>query len=237
MWYGDLGTREAQLRKNEAAQRGSRTHHAWEVLTKGGLVIWQDERRPAYNWQQIQEFDKQHMGNIAVVYTQEEMYDVSKLQKFYEAIKPQKLVQERTLHSLLGRDAGTCDNAFTLEGGLYKIAGSTLLELPKGRYIFDLKTGKYVGKEAKIQVSRYAKMHEEMGLGPIAGALIGHTQATTRSGIEGFNTINVSRQEIENFDDDYQHVAHMWDREFGSMKPHIFDIPTLIKLTPKEKVA
>ena len=237
MWYGDLGTREAQLRKMEAAERGSRLHHAWETFTKGGLIVWQDERRPNYSWQELQELDKQYEGNIAVLYTQEEMYDMTKLQRFYDAIKPENLVAERTLYSLLGRDAGTCDNAFDVPGGLYKVAGSTLLELPKGRYIFDLKTGKYVGREAKMQVSRYAKMHEEMGLGPIAGALIGHTQATTRSGIEGFQTLYVSRAEIEAFNEDYKHVAHMWDREFGSMKPQIFDIPTLITLTKKEKVS
>ena len=237
MWYGDIGTREAQLRKMEAAERGSRTHHAWETFTQGGLVLWQDERRPQYTWQQIQAFEAQYEGKVAILYTQEEMYDMTKLEKFYAAIKPVNLVTERTLYSLQGRDAGTCDNAFDITGGLYKVAGSALLELPKGRYIFDLKTGKYVGKEAKMQVSRYAKMHEEMGLGPITGALIGHTQANTRSGIEEFQTIYVSRDEIESFNDDYKHVAHMWDREFGSRKPKIFEIPTMISLPKKENVA
>ena len=230
MWYGDLGTREAQLRKMEAAERGSRIHYAWQMYTQGGIVVFNDERRPVYTYQQLQEMDKQYEGRMAVLRSQDEMYDMTKLEKFYAAIKPQEMLAEHTLHSLSGRDAGTCDNVFSIEGGLYKIAGSQLLELPKGRFIFDLKTGKQIGRDARMQVSRYAKMHEEMGLGPITGALIGHTQATTRTAIEGFTTIYIPRDQIEVLNDDYQHVAHMWNREFGTMKPTVFDIPTIITL-------
>lgn len=230
MWYGDLGTREAQLRKMEAAQRGTQTHHAWQMFTQNGLVVFNDERRPVYTYAQLQEFDQQYDGRIAVLRTQEQMYDMTKLQRFYAEIKPKEMLAEHTLFSLSGRDAGTCDNVFSIDAGMYKIAGRDILELPKGRYIFDLKTGKQIGSDARMQVSRYAKMHEEMGLGPIAGALIGHTQAQTRTGIEGFTTIYIPRNEIESYNDDYQHVAHMWNREFGSMKPTVFELPTLITL-------
>ena len=227
-WYGDLGTREAQLRSMEAADKGSRVHHAWQMYLLGGAVIYQPYKKPIYTMQQIAELEDKHKGNIAILYTQEEMYAMSKMQRWDNVVNPSLLEAEHTVYSMKNREAGTVDTILQIKEGHYAVNGKDALKLETGTYIHDLKTGKTVGNDAKMQVAAYAVMVEEMGLAKITGALITHTQAKTKSGIEGLATILLTREEIDKYYKDFRNVAAVWDSQFGSMKPKVFEIPTII---------
>lgn len=229
-WYGDLGTREANLRKLEQGDRGSRLHYAWQIYTTGGAVIFNDYKVPAYTQAEIIEIEKKYGNKIAILPTQDEMYQMTKLERFYKAIQPEDLQSEMIVYDLENRDAGTLDNLLKIKEGEYLINGKTPLKLPAGFYIFDLKTGNYLGKEAQMQVAAYAKCVEKMSICKVVGGLIGHTSATTKTGIEGFATVYLNKEQLEEEYLDYRKVAGIWEKLFADTKPKIRELPSLITI-------
>ena len=228
-WYGDLGTREANLRKMERAERGSRIHLAWQVYTTGGAVVYQPEKRPVYTQQQILEIEEKYR-NIVILYNQDEMWDICKLKQWVEIVKPVFTSSEQIIYSLELNDAGTMDNLLAIKDGAYFINGAKSLFLPAGEYILDLKTGNEVGNEAFMQVSRYRKLVQKMKIADPKGALIIHTGSKNKTGIEGLSTIYLDRDAMDKWDSDYELVAQLWHRQFGDRKPKVFDMPSLITL-------
>ncbi len=230
-WYGDIGTREARLRTMEQADRGSRIHWAWETYTTGGVVIYDSPKTPIYTKEEVDKIIESSKGNYLILRDQEEMYQMMKMEKFYKALDPISCASESIVYDIENRDAGTMDNLFEINSGEYEINGATLLKLGGGFYIFDLKSGNYLGKEARMQVACYAKCAVSMGLVPeIEGALIGHTASKTKKGIEGFSTVHLTQDDIEQEYQDYRDIARVWDRNFGTRKPTIRQIPGIIKL-------
>ena len=227
-WRGDVGNREADSRMLEAGDRGSRIHHAYHVFKTNGAVIFQPWQKPIYTREQIMEFEKQYEGNIAVLYTQDEMYQLYKLQRLYDILKPGILFSEAIVYSVETMDAGQVDDIWHIQAGEYKVNGREPLVLEEGLYINDLKTGKEVDDDAFMQVAAYLKTAERMGMGPFRGTLITHTNAKTKTGIEGLSVSYRSLPEVEQDYADYRHVAAIWERKFGNMKPKIFEFPSLI---------
>lgn len=234
-WYGDLGTREANRQKIEKADRGTRIHHAWWVYTTNGAVIYQPDNHPIYNKDELSEVCKKYGNHVSIIRNQDEMYQVTKLQKFYKAINPTETNSEVTVCDPEMRDAGTTDNIFNISSGEYMVNGAKPLVLTGGKYIFDLKTGTAVGKEARMQVACYAKIVEKMDMGPIVGGLIGHTQAKTKNGIAGFSTIHMTQEELAIEYSDYRDVAKVWERNFGNTKPRVRTLPSIIVITDQTK--
>lgn len=230
-WRGDIGNREADLRMMEGADRGSRIHHAYHVLKTGGVVIYQPFQRPNYTREEVDDIYDKHMGNIAVLKSQDEQYSIYKIKRLYEILKPTVIFSEHIVYSLELNDAGQVDDIWFLEKGEYKINGSEPLVIEEsGLYINDLKTGKEIDDDAWMQTARYLKLAESMGLGEFKGTLVTHTQAKTRKGIEGLAVYQRQRPQVEQDNADYEHVARIWDRKFGDKKPRCFEFPTLIKL-------
>lgn len=227
-WYGDLGTREAKERMAEKGDRGSRCHWAWQALTTGGAVIYNPPRTPLYTKDEIDEIIEAHDKNYFIINNQDEMWQLMKLKAFLEEINPVQILSEHIVYDVEARVAGMADNFIWVEEGEYNIAGATPMKLEKGCYVFDLKTGTSVGKEAHMQISCYAYLAEKMGIAKIKGALIGHTSAKTKKGIEGFNTIHLNREQLKDNYSDYCDIAKVWERNFGSRKPKIRQIPGLI---------
>jgi len=228
-WYGDLGTREAKLRAMEAADRGSRVHYGWQIYLLKGAVIYNNNKNPSYTSQQINEIDKENEGKTAILYSQEEMLSMYKMQQWDKIVNPKLMATEKTLYSMKYRDAGTADTIFEIKEGEYLVNGNKPLRIKGGNYIHDLKTGKSIGNDSKMQVSCYLKMAEEMGIAKFEGALITHTQAKIKTGIAGLATILLTREDVEKYYNDYRNIASVWDSQFGTLKPKIFKIPTLIK--------
>ena len=228
-WRGDIGNREADLRVLEGQDRGTKVHYAWQMLTTpGGVVVFQNPRRPAYTQAELLEIAEKHDHNIAILTTQDEMYQVTKLNRWLDVVKPKSIISEKIVYDLDNRDAGTADNIMELEGGSYEINGRIMLRLPAGFYVIDLKTGKSVGDDAKMQTATYFKCAKKMGLCDPIGVLILHTSANTKGGIEGLSTIYLNKETIEKEYIDYRKVSDLWISKFSSIKPILREIPTLI---------
>ena len=227
-YYGTHGSREAKRLTAEAGDRGSRIHHAWYTYTDGGAVVYNPDRHPVYTKEELEEIYKKYNHNVCVLRKQDEMYDIMKLQKMCQILKPELKEAEKIVYSIEDRDAGTMDNLLGIKEGTYEVSGSKPLKLPGGLYPFDLKSGKVIDKGAKMQVSRYGILAEKAGYGTMAGALLGHTGATTRTGIAGFSLIYISREEMLELNQQYLRVAKVWEDQFGTAKPKVIQIPGII---------
>lgn len=229
-WRGDIGNREADVRMHDAAHKGSRIHNAWYVYNTGGWVIYNPFERPNYSQDEINEMKGLCTG-LAILTAQEEMYAVVKLQKWVEMVKPKFIESEKMVYSTKLMSAGTMDNCIFIEEGTYSIDGATPLKLPKGHYVFDLKSGNAIDEDdAPAQVAVYAKMYEEMTGTEIVGSLIVHTNAKTKKGIEGLATLYRNKEEMKSDLEFYQDVSKVWDRKLSREKPKYFQFPSLIKL-------
>jgi len=238
-WYGDIGNREARLRVTESADRGSRIHWAWETFCSGGVVIYDPPKTPLYTPEEKDEIIKRHNGHFFILQNQDEMWNFTKLRDFHKAIKPYFTLNEYTVFDINNRDAGTMDNLFGIEAGKYMINGVKPVELKRGLYLFDAKTGNYIGNEAKMQLGAYwscvmymidngfIDLPMEDG---IQGAIIGHTSAKTKAGIEGFSAILIPKEELSQYYNRYRHISAVWTNEFGSLKPKIRQLEGFIAL-------
>ena len=227
-WRGDLGNREADFKTMEAADRGSRTHWAWYTYINNGAVVFRPPRAPLLSEAEMAEVSEKHKGQVSILQNQDEMFDMMKLQEFCRRLKPEILECERTVYDLVNKDAGTLDNLFRIKAGTYDINGAKPVTLINGVYPFDLKTGKTIAKDSRMQLSAYAIMVEKLLGLTVAGAIIGHTQASTKKGIEGFSTTVLTREEIEGEYQDFRNIAKVWERNFGTMKPKVRQIPAII---------
>ena len=226
-WRGDIGNREADLRMVESQDRGSRLHLAWQVFTQGGAVVFNDYKKPAYTQQEIVDLEAK-FSHIAILRNQGEMYDMMKLQKFLDIIKPTNTFSEMTVYDLVNKDAGTVDNLFEIAEGNYAISGVKPIHLIAGWYVYDLKTGKSAGDTARMQASAYARIVKSMGTIEPIGCIIGHTGATTKGGIAGFSADVFFEEEIAEEYQSYRLAADLWLRKNGNKKPVVMEIPTLI---------
>lgn len=226
-WRGDIGNREADMIMNDAAHRGSRIHLAWDIMTTKGAVLFNPIERPNYSPVEIDKIRNKFDGNIIVLNSQSEMYDVYKLQQWHEILQPEIIHSETNVYSLKFKEAGQVDKIVRIKEGEYLINGKTPLKLPAGIYIVDLKTGKQVDKSAYMQVAAYAGCYTEMGEDKPIGTLIVHTGAKTKSGLSThYRDIEQMREDYQN----YRAVATVWDRLFSGQKPKVFSFPSLIKL-------
>lgn len=238
-WRGDIGNREADLRMNEAANRGKRIHWAYEIFLKGGAVIYDPWQAPIYLPKTIKDLEEQY-GQVAILRTQDEMADLDKLKKQTAALNPEILHVELKVYDLEKFDAGTIDNVLKIEEGNYLIAGSKPLYLPGGIYINDLKTGSYVDDEdVWLQLAPYAAMFEKRTGTRVAGALVTHTGSYLKTGIPGLKTHFRPRETLLGSDyQAYRHAAALWDRNNKDKRPQEFSFPSLITMNtnPKEKL-
>lgn len=240
-WRGDIGNREADLRMAEGAERGTRLHNAWSIYCQGGAVIYNPHLRPNYTFEQIDDLRTQYADRVAILPTQDEMYQMTKLEALFKALKPTHILTESVMFSIKNGRAGTCDNFIALEAGEYQINGNGAVKLEKGLYVADLKTGKVVDDDAFMQISDYGFMLEEMAAlgvdwaaeliskyGKVQGGMIIHTSAKTRSGIEGLATLVRSREQLIQDQEDMNRIHAIWKRKNSGAKPDVFEFPSLI---------
>lgn len=233
-WRGDIGNREADMRMNEASNRGKRIHAAYETFLKGGTVIYDPWEHSQYTEEQIAEIKKQNKFFFALR-NQDEMYDLYKLQRQFQILRPRVLAVEARVFDLENRDAGTIDNVLEIEGGSYAVSGSKPLVLEPGIYINDLKTGSFLDDNVWLQLAPYAKMYEAISGLSVKGALVTHTGAKTRSGIRGLTTLFRDRETLFGSDySDYRHASSLWERKHKDEQPETFTFPNLIKIQQEQ---
>jgi hypothetical protein len=229
-WRGDIGNREADMRVFEAQERGSRIHAGWEAMTLGGAAIFNPSKHPNFTDEEIADLKTRYNGVLEVIRYQEEMYQLMKLQRFLEVVKPKIIASELTAYSDKYREAGTIDNVFEVEEGDYFINGRSPLHLSSGVYIGDLKTGSMFDDNAYMQMAAYASMYAERhGVEPV-GTLGIHTGAKTKTGIPGLGCYHRTKTEWKQDFQDFRAVSALWERKHKDDRPETFEIPTLITI-------
>lgn len=208
-WYGDVGTDTAKYRSEKAKQLGSHIHEHAKLLFEGGKLLASD-------------------------YKQEAWVQLYRIQQWFEAFKPEIMFTEHTVYSLKHFFAGTLDLCIYIKGGKYDTGYNKPIDLPEGKYILDLKTGKGIDSLYYYQLASYKVAHEEMTGDKIIGTLILHTQADTK---KGWKVIYRNAEEVKQDFDMFTSIAKVWKVENKDLTPKIFELPAEIQLFEKEKEA
>jgi len=232
-WYGDLGTREAELRKHEAAEKGTRIHWAYAVSLTKGAVAYNPWQKPIYTEEGLAQL-KEKYGTVAILRTQEEMHAISKLAEQFKRLEPEVLGVEKLVYDLEMGDAGTIDSIFWIEEGEYFIAGQKPLRLSAGIYINDLKTGSFLSDDVWLQLAPYVVMYEKRCGAKVQGALVTHTGSTIKTGIPGLKTMHIDRDQIEQYYKQYRRISDVWLDKHAGEQPETFHFPSLITMQKKE---
>ena len=228
-WRGDIGNREADIRMRESADRGSRIHYGWYLMTTKGAVIYNPFQNPNYNKEQIKEIEIKANG-ILILENQDEMYDIYKLQEWHKIVQPKIEASELIVYSEKNKEAGQLDSLMYIKEGKYKINGATEVHIPEGLYVVDLKTGKAMPDSAFMQISSYAACYMEMTGVKIAGGIVIHTGSKTKTGIEGLSTFVKTIDQLKEDFQKYRAVAKVYELNFADKQPKIFTFPSIIKL-------
>jgi len=228
-WRGDVGNREADIRMRTAADRGSRIHFGWYLMTTKGTVIYNPFQRPNYTSQEIEEIAKTSNG-ILILENQDEMYDLYKLQEWHKIVQPLIKANELIVYSLTNKDAGQLDKLMYIKAGGYQINGAKWLNIEEGLYVVDLKSGNTFPDNAFMQIAAYKNCYEEMSGEKVKGGIVIHTGAKTKKGIEGLATYLRTSEELKEDYLDYRAVANVWERRKKNLKPKIFQFPSKITL-------
>jgi hypothetical protein len=231
-WRGDIGNREADLRMHSQGDRGKRIHFAWATALEGGAVIYDPWQNPVYTPEGIAELSKKYNGKVAVIRTQDEMWQIDKLRRQHEILKPKVVAVEVKVYDLETKDAGTIDSVIMLETGIYPgINGVKPVPINKGLYINDLKSGNWLGDEADYQTGKYMVMYEKLFNVECAGTIITHTAASTKKGIPGLGTYVRTREQVLKEDVPmYNRIAAVWDAKHKDDQPETFQFPSIITL-------
>lgn len=228
-WRGDIGNREADMRVFEAQERGKRIHSGWETMTRGGAVVFNPPMRPNFTEEQLAALRNEHTF-IEVIRYQDEMYQLTKLQKFLDIVKPKIIASELIVYSDKFREAGTIDNVFEIEAGEYFVNGRTPLVLEGGLYIGDLKTGSMFDDNAYMQMAAYANAYNELTSVEPVGTIGIHTGAKTKTGIPGLGVFVRNHKEWRQDFNDFRSVSALWERKHKDDRPETFDLPTVITM-------
>lgn len=239
-WRGDIGNREADRRMMEAADRGSRVHHACELYLKGGAIAYQPpwNKKQNFSEQEMKKLRRDYHDSLIVLTSQDEAVDVWRFQQWFNIVKPKIVGTEVIVYNMEYRYAGRIDCIFDIPEGNYAISGAKPVNLLAGRYIIDLKTGSE-SDDHPMQLAAYYKAgsHQE-GFGKIAGAMIIYLNAKTKTGIPGVSTQVLYPDELDNEFNDFLYVKKVWERKHLKDLPVIFSFPRLltrIQEEPKKK--
>lgn len=230
-WRGDVGNREADMRMHEAGDRGKRIHWAWAMALEGGAVVYDPWQTPIYTPEGIEELRKKYGSKLAVIRTQDEMWQIDKLRRQHAILKPKVIAVELKVYDLQTKDAGTIDSVVELETGIYPVNGAKPIPINQGIWIHDLKTGSWLGDEANYQTAKYLSMYEKTYGVRCAGTMITHTGASVRKGIPGLGTYTRTREQV--YDEDlpmYEKIAAVWDAVHKDDQPETFQFPSIITL-------
>jgi len=233
-WRGDVGNREADLKMNEASDRGKRIHYAVNHYLNRGTVIYNPYQRPTFTAEAIKELEEKTGKEVFVLKDQGEMYQLYKFKLWINEVKPVIIASEVIVYDLDMKEAGTVDIVLDIAAGEYNVSGAKPLVLAGGRYIVDLKTGNQIDDNYYMQTADYQVMYNKsfknsVGFVPVKENLIIHTNATTKKGIPGLSTHLRTEEEAKKDYEDFRHIAAIWERT-NTSNPKVFEFPNLIRL-------
>lgn len=228
-WYAELGWDQARKKLNEAGERGKRIHYAVFIYLMGGVVIYNPWQIPNYTDEGIEAMKKQN-PYFMVLSNQDEMLALWKIQKFFDAVKPEIIKLEETVWHMEHGIAGTLDMALKIEKGTYDVNGSKGLVIPEtGVYIADLKTGSMISDSAWEQIAAYQKAFDALSGLKTSGGLVLHTSSSNKKGVEGLASVLKTSEELKSDFQIFKSLSYVWDQRNPGFTLKAFSFPTLIK--------
>ena len=232
-WRGDIGNREADLRMNEAGDRGSRVHHACFNVVHGGCAVFYppwNKDLPKADQEMIAELEKKHKGMIAYLPTQEEVVAVWRFKEWWKTLSPLMIGGDLKVASFEYGYAGALDYAIYLKKGVYRPKPGFIIQAEvDGTYIVDVKSG-MKSNSHRMQVAAYAKAYEELNQQEVAGGLIFYSNGKKAGGVETAETVFISKPQIKSEFDDFLSVLKIWQREHKNDAPVKFKFPSIITM-------
>lgn len=209
-WLADKGWDESQALKQAAGEKGSKVHQAIEMLIKGGEIKMSSKLLNTSTGQEEE-------------LTVEEYDCILSFKNWVDKVKPEFLIQEKTVISREYGFAGTVDCVAKIDGEIY---------------IIDWKTGQYVWPEYELQLSAYNQALSE---------LVEKMEPRAAKGIVGRNCklavlqVGYKRNknrfkftEIEDKFDLFLSARKIWENETAGQRVSQKDYPVSIKLASKE---
>ncbi len=233
-WRGNVGNEEADRKKHEGQERGRNVHDACETLSKGGVVKLH-QGKYIVTLEEFYELKKQHGNNVVILFDQFQYLQAFRFKRFLEEVNPEQITTEQTVFSHKHRYAGTLDYKFFLRAGKYSINGSKPVELEEGWYIADLKSSNYLSPDNYLQLAAYWEAEVEQNGSDIIGALLIHTNASTRTGIEGLGVKLITPDDKDDYFDQFLKIYEVWKINPSPSAPKVFQMPRELIYKPINK--
>jgi hypothetical protein len=229
---GEIGNREADIRLGEAADRGSRIHHAIYIMMNGGAVVfvapW--NKAQAIAPEQLEAVKERYGENICYLPAQEEVVAVYRFREWMKIMRPLIIGGELKVFSLKHNYAGALDWALHIEAGFYSLGGRNQLQIDEsGVYILDIKSGVEMDTHG-MQLGAYTQGFEESYKMPVAGGIALYLNGKKPGGVEMINSRLTIRTGLEKEFQDFLHCSALWDRKHEKMIPYVFKFPPIITM-------
>lgn len=226
-WRGKVGNLEADIISEVAKQKGSNIHNAVDLLLKGHAIVFVNLKTNNVTDSEIKEFRKKHKRPVHILYSQEEMIQVTRYKRILDLIKPIVVDSEQHLFNFKECYAGTRDQKWLIEKDIaVKVTKKTTIELKAGMYVVDLKTGKHFDdKYASTQLSAYAEADPETD--KIVGGIGIDLNNDRSSGVDGFKLMVKTREELAPY---FEHFKDLKRIFFFSnpARPKKYELPLVI---------
>lgn len=214
-WRGNVGNEEAAQILKRTSEDGSAAHNIFSrMLLEGKQAVFGADVNPSTEIMVPNQFV--HLA-------------LHKLTQFWKIVSPELIQSEIRLFSPAHEFAGTADLILRIKGGSYPIAGAKDVYLTDGIWLADIKTGKNISELSGLQLAAYTMAIEETRGLKIEGAMILHTQATTKNGIEGFTVKVWDRDELEKEFRVFKAAQVLYNYK-KPYKPKDINLPTSITL-------
>lgn len=226
-WRGDVGNRVADQRTKEAAESGSIVHHACTIYSMGGDVIFNP---PFYEKQNFTDKEiqkkKRNKNGCCIIEKQSDMVKVWGYERVLSILKPQILMIEQPLISLIHNNGGTLDYLWKLQAGSYDVGVREPIVIPEsGNWIVDIKTGEE-SIDHKRQLCEYKYMLHEMYGIDAKGVIILHLGVSETTGNIKIKAIVIhNKKEMQEHTDAYLHAKALWESNNENIQPVIFQFP------------
>ena len=228
-WRGEIGNKMADQIMSKAADRGSRLHYCWEVINRGGAVLYNPKRNPQFSVKDIAYLQKKYKGDLVSLEDQDEQFEVFKMTKWLKIAKPKVIETELIVYDLKHKDAGALDNIMYFDKGSYNLGSTKKIKLEQGEYVFDLKTGKSVDLQSHYsQLAAYGIMYEKLKGKKLKGGMIFWSNTKTKV---GYNTYVIKRPELTKYYKRFRNAADLWEADNKNKEPKLFSFPNLISMS------
>lgn len=237
---GDIGNREADIRLSDAAERGSRIHHACYIYATGGVVMF--EYPAEMNFEEAVEIRTRNAQVVAQcnaqgirwykLYRQNEMEQHERFVKWCEIVKPKFICAEQVFWSLELNMAGTLDYVVYIDQGEYAVSGKTPVKLG-GTYVIDVKSGFAFDEGYYLQMSGYKKLYEQRRNAQLTGTIGLHLNSSTRTGIPGVSTYVTEGEKVDEHFERLMDVQRIWQWQNPNAAPKA---GAFRSITAREKV-